>query len=61
MALSKQNPAHPDYKPKWVRDHLAASERVMKKALKSKASARKLLQEAGILDKKGNLAKPYRP
>lgn len=46
---------------KTVREHLAASKRVMKKALKSKKSARGLLVRAGILDKNGKkLAIQYR-
>ena len=47
---------------KLVADHLKASKKVMKKVLKSKASARAFLIRAGILDKKtGKLAKAYRP
>ncbi len=42
-------------------EYLASSARVMKRVLASKASSRKFLIEAGILDKSGKgLAKPYR-
>lgn len=44
-----------------VKEHLEASERLMKKVLASKKSARAFLVRAGILDKSGKgLAKPYR-
>lgn len=44
-----------------VAEHLKASKKVMKEVLKSKASARAFLVEAGILDKKtGKLSKHYR-
>ncbi len=43
-----------------VEEHLAASKRVMKKVLKDKQSARRFLVEAGVADKDGKLAKPYR-
>ena len=44
-----------------VKQHLAASKRVMKKVLRSRKSAREFLISAGILDKDGKrLAKPYR-
>ncbi len=46
---------------KIVRDHLEASKRVMKKAMRSKATATAFLVKAGILTKDGKrLAKPYR-
>jgi len=42
-------------------EYLASSARVLKRVLASKASSRKFLIEAGILDKSGKgLAKPYR-
>lgn len=42
-------------------EHLAASERVMKKVLSSKASSIAFLIDLGILNKSGKgLAKPYR-
>lgn len=44
-----------------VREHLKASKEVMKKAMRSKKSARAFLVKAGILTKSGKLAKPYRP
>ncbi len=44
-----------------VAEHLAASKRVMKSVLSSKAKSVRFLVEAGILDKSGKgLAKPYR-
>ncbi len=44
-----------------VREHERAADKVMKKALGSKKSARAFLIHAGILTKSGKqLAKPYR-
>ena len=44
-----------------VEEHRAASKRVMKKATRSKVTARAALTKAGILTKDGRrLAKPYR-
>lgn len=44
-----------------VREYMAASKRVAKKALKSRQSARAFLVKAGILNKNGKgLAKEYR-
>ena len=44
-----------------VKEHQEASKRVMKKATRTKSSAREALAKAGILTKDGQrLAKPYR-
>lgn len=46
---------------RMVAEHLAASDRVMKKVLSSKKNSIAFLVEAGILSKNGKgLAKPYR-
>jgi hypothetical protein len=37
-----------------------AQDRVVKKALRSKQTARAFLRRAGIVDRSGKLAKPYR-
>lgn len=50
----------PTSSSKVVSDHLRASKKVMKKVLKSRASARAFLVKAGILAKSGRLAKAYR-
>lgn len=43
-----------------VEDYLKASKAAMKNVLASKESARRFLQDAGLVDDKGKLAKPYR-
>lgn len=48
------------YPSRMVEEHLKASKAAMKTVLAGKESARRFLLEAGILDRKGNLAKPYR-
>lgn len=54
----KPNPPLPTNR--FVEEHLAASARAMKRILASEESARAALIEAGIMDKSGKLAKPYR-
>src|SRR5690606_9710840 len=58
--VKKAPPQRPMTSREFVEAERKASEKFMKKVLKSKASARAYLVRAGILDKSGKLAKPYR-
>lgn len=49
-----------DYTPQWIKDHLAAAERVRAEIGDDPQKAREFLQRAGILDEDGELAAPYR-
>jgi hypothetical protein len=58
MTSSSMQP--PTSSSKLVAEHRKASRRLLKRVLKSRASARAYLVEAGILTKSGGLAAPYR-
>lgn len=63
MAAKKKNTINeyiPQQPSREYRAHMAALRRASKEALKSRKAAIKFLQGAGILDKDGNVAEPYR-
>jgi hypothetical protein len=49
-----------DDSSKMAKEHLKASKKVLKQVIKSRSTAIAFLQKAGILDKNGELAPPYR-
>ena len=61
MPTARKAPVYRRYSDKLdIKAELAAMDRIYKRASRTKASAIRFLQEAGILDKTGKLAKEYR-
>jgi hypothetical protein len=61
MPAARKAPVYRRYSDKLdIKAELAALDRAYKRAARTKASAIRFLQEAGILDATGKLAKEYR-